>query len=352
VQIFFPRSFHVPGGFPFPGGWLIGGLLLTNLLAAHIVRFKFTWKRSGILLIHAGLVVMMLSEFITGKFGVEGIMSIVQGSSSNFLELHDYNELAIIDPSDPNTDSVVVIPDSMLKKEGTIQHELLPFDVEVVRYLTNSDRPVDVQPGEPNPATAGDGLTLAAVPRPDVSGADPDQTIDFPSAYIRLKKKESGESLGTYLVSMWWSDYLQMLGKVRPQQVKVNDKTYNVYLRSKRIYKPYTLHLKKFHHEVFQETVNQQTGMGLDKFFASDVRLVDPTQNAELEIKISMNEPLRYGGETFYQAGWIPGDLGTRLQVVRNPGWTMPYISCLMVGSGMIFHFGMNLIVFLRRRLA
>src|SRR6266446_7342337 len=27
-QIFFPREFHVGGGFPFPGGWLLGGLLL------------------------------------------------------------------------------------------------------------------------------------------------------------------------------------------------------------------------------------------------------------------------------------------------------------------------------------
>ena len=42
LQIFFVRSLHVPGGFFFPGGWLIGGALLTNLLAAHLVRFKLT----------------------------------------------------------------------------------------------------------------------------------------------------------------------------------------------------------------------------------------------------------------------------------------------------------------------
>ena len=84
--VFFPRSWHVPGGLPFPGGWLIGGLLLVNLLAAHAVRFKISWKRSGILLIHAGLIVMMVSEFITGMFAVEGNMTIVQQESSNYLE--------------------------------------------------------------------------------------------------------------------------------------------------------------------------------------------------------------------------------------------------------------------------
>src|SRR5262249_2124733 len=57
--IFFPRTatgdFVVRGGFPFPGGWLIGAVLLVNLLAAHAVRFKMTWQRSGILILHAGM---------------------------------------------------------------------------------------------------------------------------------------------------------------------------------------------------------------------------------------------------------------------------------------------------------
>src|SRR5215469_15612501 len=35
---------------PFPGGKTLIILLLINLLAAHSVRFKLNWKRSGILL--------------------------------------------------------------------------------------------------------------------------------------------------------------------------------------------------------------------------------------------------------------------------------------------------------------
>src|SRR6266852_7958134 len=59
---------QVSGSFPFPGGWLIGGVLLVNLLAAHTVRFKLTWKRSGILIIHTGIVLMILGELVTGLF--------------------------------------------------------------------------------------------------------------------------------------------------------------------------------------------------------------------------------------------------------------------------------------------
>src|SRR4051794_27493855 len=65
LQLFFKRSFHVSGSFPFPGGWLLGGALLVNLLAAHAVRFKPSWKRTGVIMLHSGLVLLMISEVIT-----------------------------------------------------------------------------------------------------------------------------------------------------------------------------------------------------------------------------------------------------------------------------------------------
>ncbi|HEV8062265.1 MAG TPA: cytochrome c biogenesis protein ResB, partial [Gemmataceae bacterium] len=336
LQVFFFRDFHVPGGFFFPGGWLIGGALLTNLLAAHLVRFKLSWKRSGILLIHAGLVVMMLSEFITGMFAVEGTMTIVQGGASNYLERSDQNELAIIGP---DGEHVATISDKLLRKLGTIRDERLPFDVDVERYMINSDQPNPVA-GEPNPATAGDGLQFIAVQLAPVSGADSNQGPDIPAIYVTFKRKGTGESLGTFLVSEWWSEHLQVFGEPRPQIVDDGGKKYEVYLRPARVYKPYSIHLKKFTHELFKLTE-------IHKIFASNVRLINPETHEEREVEISMNKPLSYRGETFYQQGWLPDDSGTRLQVVRNPGWLMPYISCGMVSIGMLIHFGLHLSKFL-----
>jgi hypothetical protein len=37
------------------------------------------------------------------------------------------------------------------------------------------------------------------------------------------------------------------------------------------------------------------------------------------------------------------------LQIVRNPGWLMPYISCAVVGIGLLVHFGMTLFRFVER---
>jgi hypothetical protein len=336
-QVFFgvSQSAQLPGSFPFPGGWLIGGLLLVNLLAAHAVRFKLSWKRSGILVLHAGIVILMLSELVTGLFAIEGNMTIEQNGSSNYIEETRSSELAMVDPSDPKTDNVVVIPDRILSHGGLIQHEALPVDVEVIRYMRNSAIPKEIPPGTDNPATAGAGKSVVAVEQSEASGTETEQKMDAPSAYVIFKKKSTGESLGTYLVSLF----------LNAQPLVVDGKSYEVSLRFKRIYKPYTIQLVKFSHEVY-------LGTDKPKNFSSLVQLDDPSRGEHREVLIYMNEPLRYQGETFYQSSFLPGDKGTVLQVVRNPGWLMPYIACTLVSVGMIFHFGLHLIGFLRRRAA
>jgi hypothetical protein len=336
-QVFFgvSQSAQLPGSFPFPGGWLIGGLLLANLLAAHAVRFKMSWKRSGILVLHGGLIILMLSELVTGLFAIEGNMTIEENGSSNFIEETRSSELAIVDPSDPKTDSVVVIPDRILSRGGLIRHEALPVDVEVIRHMRNSTIPKGTPTGADNLATAGAGKSMVALEQSEVTGTETEQKIDAPSAYLNFKKKSTGESLGTYLVSIW----------LNVQPLAIDGKSYQVSLRFKRIYKPYTIHLEKFSHEVY-------LGTEKPKNFSSLIRLDDPTRDEHREVLIYMNEPLRYQGETFYQSSFLPGDKGTVLQVVRNPGWLMPYIACTMVSLGMIFHFGLHLIGFLRRRAA
>jgi hypothetical protein len=337
-------SAQLSGSFPFPGGWLIGGVLLVNLLAAHTVRFKLTWKRSGILILHSGLVLLMVNEFVTGLFAVEGRMTIPANGTVNFVEDHRATELAIVDHSNPTSDDVVVIPGSFLRNGALIEHQALPFDVQVVRYMPNSDEPKDMVPGKENLATAGDGLKQVVVELPEVSGTDPDQRPDMASAYVTFQKKNSGQSLGTYLVSTWWSIWW-LPASEQPQQVSVDGKTYDVFLRSKRTYKPYSIHLNEFRHDRYM-------GTDIPKNYSSQVRLVDNSRGEDRETMIYMNHPLRYAGETFYQSSFLAGDQGTILQVVRNPGWLLPYLACAIVALGLLIHFGLHLIGFLRQRAA
>jgi ABC-type transport system involved in cytochrome c biogenesis permease subunit len=341
LQIFFPHSaWHVGGGFPFPGGWLLGGLLLVNLLAAHLTRFKLSLKRSGILILHAGVIVMMLGELVTGLLAVEGNMTIVENGSSNFVEVREKTELAFTDRSDLKTDNVVVVPGSLLRKGGRISNDALPFDVEVAKgqYMVNSTAPAKVGPETANPANAGEGVRLVTTPLPEGSGVSSEAKIDLASAYVTFKDKKTDQSLGTYLVSLW------LTLDDRDQQVTVDGKKYDVSLRWKRVYKPYTIHLNHFTHDKY-------LGTETPKDFSSEIHLVDPARGVDRDhIKISMNDPLRYGGETFYQQSFLPGDAGTVLQVVRNPGWLMPYVSCGLVALGMLIHFSLHLVGFLRKK--
>ena len=135
------------------------------------------------------------------------------------------------------------------------------------------------------------------------------------------------------------------LYKFAPQQVTADGKNYAVELRYRRAYKPYTIQLLEFRHDLY-------VGTDTPKNYSSRVRLIDPSRGEDREVLIRMNEPLRYQGETFYQSAFLPGDTGTVLQVVRNPGVWMPYVSCLLVSLGMLVHFGLNLLTFLEKRAA
>ena len=56
-----------------------------------------------------------------------------------------------------------------------------------------------------------------------------------------------------------------------------------------------------------------------------------------------MNQPLRYEGRAFYQASFGKGDTQSILQVVANPGWLLPYLSCSLITLGLLIHFGITL---------
>src|SRR5688572_30711914 len=61
-------NFKIP---VFPGGYLVGGVLFVNLIAAHIKRFSLTKKKIGIFMIHIGVILLLLGQFITDVFQVE-----------------------------------------------------------------------------------------------------------------------------------------------------------------------------------------------------------------------------------------------------------------------------------------
>jgi ABC-type transport system involved in cytochrome c biogenesis permease subunit len=329
---------------PFPTGYFLGGMLLINLLAAHSVRFKLTWKRSGIILTHLGLILLLLGEGLSSKFSVENRLVVEEGSSVKYTFDLRQVELAIVDPSPADHDNVTVIPQSQLVKGGVIVLPGLPFKVRVEDFYPNTAIvPHDATNGAPT-VTAGVAakINLAARALPRSTGVgDEASKIDLASVYATVLVDD--KPIGTFLSAQNQLDD-QFAPVDEPQEFAVNGKQYTLQLRFKRNYKPYTVTLKKF-------SFDRYTGTQMAKNFSSDIHFVDPSTNEDRMVHIWMNHPLRYQGETFFQAGWDENtEHGTVLQVVKNPGWLLPYISCAIGGIGLLIHFGITLINFLSRR--
>jgi hypothetical protein len=314
----------------FPGGYLLGGMLLVNLLAAHITRFQMSRKKVGIVLVHSGIVLLLVGQLFTDVLSRESAMRLAEGESKSYSESDRQAELAVVDGSQTDRDRVVAIPDTLLSTGASLNHPELPFQLKIVRYYPNSTMTNREAVSDAPPVSAGVGTRFAAIELPKVTVLD---SRDVPSAVVEVVGPQG--SVGSFLVS----EHL-----MRPQSFEVQGKKYDMALRLRRHYKDFSLTLLDFQHDKYK-------GTEIPKNFSSQVRLKNPKTGEDREVKIYMNTPLRYQGLTFYQASYV-GDTVTILQVVRNPAWLTPYLACIIVGVGLLVQFSIHLFAFVRKQAA
>ncbi len=346
-----------------PGGYLIGTLLLLNLLAAHIYRFQLSAKKIGIQLAHAGVILLLVGQLVTDMLARETQIQFTEGETKSYAESATECELAFV-----AGDEVTAIPQHLLVAGDRLKIDNLPFTVQVKSFWKNSDTSFRAPMMQNSPAltTNGVGNAFDFHRSPDIKTMD---ERNIPTAVIALAG--SNGSLGDWVVSEWTSDerliatvqtsYTQQLGAdmagkitatlVQPQSVVVNGKKYTFMLRPARHYEPFSLTLLKATHTIYP-------GTDIPKDFRSRVRLENPKTGENREVEISMNHPLRYAGLTFYQyqmdagtvareAGHVPSSV---LQVVHNPAWLTPYLGCALVAAGLIIQFLYHLISFVSKR--
>lgn len=322
---------------PLPGGYLLGTMLVINLIVAHFTRFKWTWSKSGIFMTHIGIILLLLGQLATDMLARESIMSFREGDTRNYSESSMDFELALLRSAGSNAlDQVVAIPASRLKPGAELRHESLPFAIRVKEAYENARirlRAPVMDSNRPPAATQGVGARIVIDVQP------PTRTMDarnVPAAVIELS---GPSSLGTWAIS----------GELKPQTVTVEGTEWRLEYRPVRLYKPFALTLLKTTHETYP-------GTEIPKNFQSRVRLRNTESHEDREVDIYMNSPLRYGGYTFfqYQMGkeqLADGGRGTSaLQVVRNPSWITPYLGCILVGLGLLVQFLLHLTKFIARR--
>lgn len=396
--LFFPgTSTPWRGEFLFPGGFLLLGLLIQNLVAAHAERYKvrprggrlalglgllggsvvmfvltvavprlanaiqqdvmlmlgiwalpmalsavsvhvlFGGRKAGVVLVHAGLVLLLVGEFVTGLEANEGQMQVAERGGSNYIYDTRESELALVASLPDGRERHVVVPQWMLEQaERTgepIEHPDLPAAIRVEGFLVNSDlRDHGLVPGDPT------RVRWEAVEAETNSGTGGASQVDIPSAVVSLPVEGGG----------WRQVLVSCFEPVRPEVFVVGEVTWRVGLRFKRTYLPYTIQLHDFRNETF-------TGSTVARNFSSDLRVIEPDGSAR-EAFIKMNQPLRYDGKAFFQSSFFQSPLnrntGTVMQVAQNPGSWMPYLACVVVTVGLCVQFGGSLQRYGRRTAA
>jgi len=325
-----------------------GTLAAVVLLAACQLLYR---NRAGMVLLHGGILFLLVGEFITAQFAVEATMTLKEGETTTYVDRSQQLELAFTETSNPDHDVVTVIPQDKLKDGALIRAEALPFDIKVDHYLLNSTQPrsLDSIPAaqrQQYPKYEGYGSRLFVGEQREVSGTT--GARNAPAVDVELIDRNTGESLGRYILSLWFYPNFVNRAWDMPTRISLDGRDYTVYFRFAREYlrspsgHPYSITLLDFKHEKYEGT---QT----PKDFSSRIRLVNQGDDVDRELRIWMNNPLRYARRTFYQSGYLPDDSGTVLQVVRNDVWMIPYLSCMIVFVGMIAQFSQSFKRYIRR---
>jgi hypothetical protein len=314
----------------FPGGYIVGTLLLVNLVAAHIARFKLSWKKAGILLLHSGLILLLVGQLFADIFvDLESQMRLGQGQTKNYSESLYHHELAIIDTSGADSDQVISLPESQLYAGNRIELPVDSLEVMIKEYYPNAALVSPSQLPSQNYPHLPIGPMAVAV---QMEKTYKENERNQPALTVSIL--QSGNLIGTWSLAA---------GFPRPLSFQAAGKACQVVLRPKRFYKPFAIQLLQFRHDRY-------AGTDIAKNFSSRIKLTDPAKHEDRESLIFMNNPLRYRGYTFFQAGFDDNDTTTILQVAQNPSWLVPYISCALIVLGMLLQFGMHLVSFVKRR--
>jgi hypothetical protein len=347
---------HIP--LILPGGYLLGTLLLVNLVVAHLVRFQLKPQKLGLQLAHAGIIVLIAGQLATDLVSREWQMRLTEGETRSYSDSTTEHELVFISGQE-----VAAIPEKMLKPGITLTNKNLPFTLRVKAYWRNSEVNFRAPMVSNAPPLASNGIATNF----DFSPVDEAKTAgqrNVPTVMLELAAPAG--SLGTWVASGWAGD-AALVGAVRdsyapmgpelaqkiadrlvvPQTIVADGKPFTFTLRPQRIPHPFSLTLLKATHTVYP-------GTDIPKDFRSRVRIDNALTGERREVEISMNHPLRYGGYTYYQyqmnagaaapgTGSVPNSV---LSVVRNPGWLTPYLGCAMVGVGLLIQFFQHLVGF------
>jgi hypothetical protein len=328
---------------PLPGGYWVCALLVLNLTLGGIIRMRKGWRTAGVLMAHFGIVFMIVAGGVAQWKEERGVMMLAEQPGGGLPQIADYAQsltettIEIAEVKDGKT----IGPVSFVKdayyvdlagnKRRTVRLPKLPFDLELQGYVQNA-RPMSTASVAPeNGEPVVDGWFLFS------QKPNKDTEMDTPGLHARVLGRDgkNGES------------FLLATTSRAPFTVTADGRTFAVSL-DKRVWPvPFQVKLVDARSEYHPNTSRP-------KLFESDIVRIE--DGRESKVFIEMNEPMRYGGMTFYQRTMMNGVSGadreasvSGFEVVKNPSDKWPEYSIYLSGFGLCLHFLIKLGSFLFR---
>ncbi len=330
AQTLYFNSFIAWFGFvPTLGGYSVIGFISIQLLVKLVFFSEWSRAKSGIIITHMGVLLLLLGGIITAFTAYEGNMIIYQGKSSNYISDYHKRELIIFTHEAGGEKTIQSFPFNELEKGDVLEVKGLPISLEITKICHNCDAFQVENSTDKNAEYRGMAAKLDMVSLP----SELEDEANRSGILFRINGA-GGNQDGIYISF----DFIDISPKIT-----INDEIYNIALRRKRTYLPFEIELVDFEKKV-------HPGTNSPKSYKSDIWLID----GDLKWRglVQMNEPLRYKGYTFFQSSFI--DTGeteaTIFAVVKNYARMFPYISTSIMCIGLLIHMLINLPKLIRRK--
>lgn len=322
---------------PIPGTFWVCTVLFVNLTMGGLIRARKGWKTAGILISHFGMLLLLVAGGVSEVKKKEGIMSVYQGDRSNYarsytepsIEIYPYDEAGeLVNPTVVMAEHFSELdPDEKL----TIRLSDLPFDLEVTGFLRASQiHSVDRESAAHDGEEVVDGFFLKERIR------DNQEERNHIGCYASVLDKEGNTIQRILLFHMGHVHFPSIV------TATVEGKRYGFSLTRELWPMPFEV-------ELHRSLGDYYPGTRAPKWFQSDITKIDG--DIRTDYTIVMNEPMRHGGITLYQANWSPPMRGGRphsgFAIVENPSDQWPKYALFVSTFGLLLHFGIMLVRFL-----
>lgn len=293
------------GWLPLPGMQGTSAVVLLNLAASMLARFRATPRWIGLWIVHAGIFVLLAGSYLARGFGRETVLQLAEGERAQMSVSEAEWELAAW-PAQAGARQVTAWPFADLR-EGQALAVPGVRDLRVVRRHAHAEIRADAT-----------NLDVAAL-QPSAHASDPAR--NRPALVL-------GGPLGETAV---------LVGEGPACGVAGDDGgTVILALRRARHPLPVTVRLLDF------ET-KYHPNSSIPRSFSSRVEV--EADGVRREVTIAMNRPFRHGAFTFFQSSWSTAPDGREISIFavsENRGRIVPYAATGLIFVGMLLAYGLR----------